>query len=111
MMPEEIVTLFAEALEGFEPIAGQPGNVNLQRLSEVLFGLLLPIPYDNEEGKQNLVGLLMETAKYRSIYGRDFVRPTRLKAYPATVTEDTKAVVYQKLEAEHKAKQRDYVTF
>ena len=76
MTPEEIVTLFAEALEGFEPIVGQPGDVDLQRLREVLFGLLLPIPYDDEAGQQNLVGLLMGATKYRSLYSCDFACPT-----------------------------------
>ncbi len=76
-MPDEIVTLFAKAIEGFEPIVGQLGNVDLQFLQEIIFGLFLQIPYDKEEGKHNLVGLLMKADKYHKIYGFGFVRPKR----------------------------------
>ena len=110
MTPEEIVTSFLEALEGFEPIADQPGDVDLERLREALYGLLLPIPYNEELGKQNLVGMLMDGIKYQSIYGVSFVRPRRPKAYPDGIGDDTKAVTYRKLEAEHKAKQKDYAS-
>ena len=45
MSPEEIVAKFAEALELFEPIEGQPSIRNLTQISELLTQLLLQIPF------------------------------------------------------------------
>ena len=46
MSPEEIVAKFAEALELFEPIKGQPSIRILTEIAEVLTQLLLQIPFD-----------------------------------------------------------------
>ena len=75
MSPEEIVTKFAEALELFEPIKGQPSIRDLTEILEVLTQLLLQIPFNETEGKDNLVGVINSTANYRSRYGQAFVIP------------------------------------
>ena len=51
MMPDDISTLFAEALEKFEPISSQPTESHLPELQEVLAQILLVIPYD--KGKRH----------------------------------------------------------
>ena len=66
MSPMEIVTKFAEALELFEPIEGQPSILNLTEIAEVLTQLLLQIPFDETEGKDNLVGIINLMTTYRS---------------------------------------------
>ena len=66
MSPEEIVAKFAEALELFEPIEGQPSIRNLTEIYEVLTQLLLQIPFDETEGKDNLVGIINSATNYRS---------------------------------------------
>ena len=46
MLPEEISTLFAKALEKFEPISGHLTDSHLEELREVLAQILLIIPCD-----------------------------------------------------------------
>ncbi len=55
MTPEEITTLFATAAAAFQPISGQPTNDDLTAIRNVLYPLLLDIPYD-EAGTHNLTG-------------------------------------------------------
>ena len=64
MSPEEIVAKFVEALELFEPIEGQPSIRNLTEIAEVLTQLLLQIPFDETEGKDNLVGIINSATTY-----------------------------------------------
>ena len=46
IMPDNVSTLFAEALESFVPISGQPVDSHLAELREVLYKILLVIMYD-----------------------------------------------------------------
>lgn len=110
MSPEEIVAKFAEALEQFEPVVGQPTDSDLNRIREVLVQILLVIPYDEAEGIHNLIGLIEEDGKYQAAYTKPFVRPTKLPIYDSAIPEDAKAVVRARMEAEHKAKRQDHVT-
>ena len=43
MLPDDISTLFAEALEKFDPITGQPTDSHLTEIREVLSQILLVI--------------------------------------------------------------------
>ena len=68
-IPEEIHTLFAEAIDAFEPIVCQPKDVDLYRLREAISPILLNIPYDMVNGgAANLVGIIMPDDTYKSIY-------------------------------------------
>ena len=69
MSPDEIVEKFAEALELFEPIERQPSIQNLTEIAEVLTQLLLQIPFDETEEKDNLVGIINLTTTYRKGFG------------------------------------------
>ena len=110
--PEEIHTLFAEALAAFEPIVGQPTDTDLFRLREVLSPLLLNIPYDMVNGgADNMVGIIMPKATYVSIYDREFTRPKPLKAYDDGIDEKASNVVRARAENLHKARLADYANY
>ena len=103
MTPKEIHTLFSEALDLFEPVLGHPTDANIQRICESITPILLFIPYDDNGGKDNLVGLIMADAKYTDLYGQSFVRPKRLAVYDASINTDTKNAEHVRVEATHKA--------
>ena len=107
--PEEIHTLFAEALAAFEPIVGQPSDADLFRLREAISPILLNIPYDMVNGgADNLVGLIMPTATYVAIYEKEFDRPKPLKSYDDTIDEKATNVTRARAENIHRAKLADY---
>jgi hypothetical protein len=60
MTPEEITTVFTTAATTFQPISGQPSDDNFTALCDVLYPLLLDIPYDLD-GTHNLIGLIKPT--------------------------------------------------
>ena len=64
MSPEEIVAKFAEALELFNPIGGQPSIRDLTEILEFLTQLLFQIPFDETEGEDNLIEVINLTANY-----------------------------------------------
>ena len=49
MSTEEIATKFAEAAERFPAITGQPRDQDVQDLRELVYGVLLDIPYDLQQ--------------------------------------------------------------
>jgi hypothetical protein len=91
MMPEEITTLFATAATLFQPIAGQLTNDNLMALCDVLYPLLLDIPFDMD-GTHNLIGLIKPMPLYTMTWGMAFPIPLQPPAYPA-IADDASAVV------------------
>ena len=111
MSPEEIVAKFVEAADLFEPISGQPSDVEITRIRETLTPILLQIPYDDAEARDNLVGLILGDAKYSAKYGQEFKPPKRVGAYDETLSDDAKAVVRAKTEAKWRAKRLDRATY
>ena len=83
MTPEEITMLFATAAATFQRIAGQPSNNNLTTLRDVLYLLLLNIPY-GEDGTHNLIGIIEPSTSYTDteIWGATFPIPVQPRAYP-----------------------------
>lgn len=59
--------LFASAAATFPAIAGQPTDDDLTVLQDVLYPLLLDIPYD-EGGLHNLIGLIEPPASYTATW-------------------------------------------
>ena len=110
MTPEEITALFATAAASLTPIAGQPTDDDLTRLRDVLYPLLLDIPYDKTEGGHNLIGLIEPTASYTERWGAPFPIPARPPAYPA-IADDASAVVRARSEATHAILVRDYASY
>ena len=70
MTSEEIVAIFATALDNFEPITGQPTNTDLTRLWEAVAPLLIQIMYDKTGRKHNLIGLIWSKLAYVIRYTR-----------------------------------------
>ena len=103
MTPEDVATLFAEASELFAAIFGQQTDANLHKLREVLFPILLDIPYDLAEGKQNLVGIISEDTDYNKDYVISFVWLAQKVAYNNTLAQDANNIVRAKAEATWKA--------
>ena len=111
MAPEEIVAKFANSLEHFEPIAGQPSDTDLTRIREVVAPLLLQILYDETGAVHNLVSLIRPEAAYITRYSAAFLEPTRVGEYDATINSNATAVVCAHKEAAHKAKRADRATY
>ena len=105
MMPEEITALFTTAASTFTPISGQPTDDDLTALREILYPLLLSIPYD-EDGDHNLIGLIENPDTYAETWGAPFPIPARPPAYPM-VADDASAVVWAHQEAKHASLVRD----
>ena len=61
----ELSTLFEAAREDFEVENGQPNDAYLVKIRAVITSILLLVPYDEENGNQNLVGLVWLTSKYK----------------------------------------------
>ena len=102
MTSEEIVAIFATALDNFEPITGQPTNTDLTRLWEAVAPLLIQIMYDKTGRKHNLIGLILTKIAYDACYGEAFPKPNRIDAYDPDIDDDAKSVVCERLEAAHK---------
>ena len=109
MTPEEITAAFAVAATTFQPIQGQPTDDDLTALREVLYPLLLDIPYD-KHGDHNLIGLVKPTTSYTNTWGAAFVIPNRPPAYPV-IANDATAVVRARSEAEHAVLKRDFASY
>ena len=109
MTPEEITTSFSSAAASFQPIVGQPTDDDLTALREVLYPLLLEIPYD-EPGSHNLIGLLEPTTSYSATWGTAFPIPARPPTYPV-IANDATPVERARAEAEHAVLVRDYASF
>ena len=111
MTPEEITSLFATAATAFQPIIGQPSDDDLTALQDILYPLLLDIPYDDQPGgTHNLIGIIEPTIAYQNRWGAPFPIPARPPAYPA-IPNDATAVVRARSEAEHAILVRDFAAF
>ena len=58
MKPGDVPLLFAELASTYEPIIGQPSDSDIVKITEVLSEALYQIPYNDEKGIHNLVGLI-----------------------------------------------------
>ncbi len=84
MKTEEITTLFATVATTFQPIVGQPTDNDLTALRDMLYPLLLDIPY-NMDGTHNLISLIKPMPSYTTMMGTAFPIPPRPPEYPAIV--------------------------
>ena len=74
MTSEEITALFATVATTFQTIMGQTTDNGHTTLCNVLYPLLLDIPYD-KDGTHNLIGLIEPNASYTTMWGAPFLRP------------------------------------
>ena len=72
MTPKEIVAKFAKVLKKFEPINGQPSDIDLMQIREAVVPLLLQLPYNKTGAVHNLIGLICPEAAYTMCYGAAF---------------------------------------
>ena len=77
MKPEDVPLLFAEMASTYEPILGQPSDSDIVKITEVLSEALYQIPYNDEKGAHNLVGLIQDKTSYLVDYKEAF--PTQKK--------------------------------
>jgi len=116
MTPEEITSLFATAAASFQPIIGQPTDDDLTALRDVIYPLLIDIPYteyainDPAATAHNLIGLIEPTATYTARWHEPFPTPVRPPAYPA-IPNDATAVVRARSEAEHAIIVKDFTSY
>ena len=110
MSPEELSTLFKAAREDFEVENGQPTNAYLVKIRSVITSTLLLAPYYEENGNNNLVGLVCSTIKYKATHqgNLDFHSPTRPAIYDPNITENDKPSIVRKKDITRKARVNDY---
>ena len=111
MIPEEIVSKFATALDNFESITEQPSDTNLTRLREAVAPLLLQILYDETGGEHNLIRLIRLKLADVARYGKAFPETKRFVAYDLDIDDDATAVVRARQEAAQKARRADCATY
>ena len=109
MTLEEIAALFAMVASAFQPIVGQPSDDDLTALRDVLYPLLLDIPYD-KDGTHNLIGLIKPRTSYTATWGAPFPIPARPPPYPA-IADDAAPVVRARREVEHAILVRDNASY
>jgi hypothetical protein len=109
MTPEEITAAFAAAASSYQPIVGQPTDYDLTALRDVLYPLLLQIPYD-EAGTHNLIGILEPNTSYTAMWGAAFPIPARPPTYPG-VADDATQVVRAREEANHAVLVKDFAAY
>ena len=76
-------------------------------LSEALY----QIPYDDETGVHNLVGLIQDKVSYLADYKAAFPSQKKPGIYDTSITELTKDSIRAMEEAVHKAKRQDHQFF
>ena len=101
--------LFAAAPHStYEPILGQPSNSDIVKITDVLSEALYQIPFDDEKGVHNLVGLIQDKESYTTDYKEAFPSPKKPGIYDPIITEGTKDSIRAQKEAIHKAKRQDF---
>ena len=102
---------FDAAREVFEVQEGQPTKNYITMIVEVIGGVLYPLRYDTEGGKDNLLGIILPDPKYVAKFGRSFKRPTHPGVYDKKLKRDEVTVEIRKAEAVWKAKIDDWDLF
>ena len=110
MSPEEIALVFADVTAKTTPINGNPTDDDLTALRDILYPILLAIPYD-VNGLHNLVGLIQPTATYAANWTAAFPRPARPASYDPNIANDATPVVRARMEASHAALIADYAAY
>ena len=80
-------------------------------MRELISEALYQIPYDDEKGIHNLVGLIQDKESYTVEYKAAFTSPKKPGIYDPTIIEIIKDAFRAQKEAVHKAKRQDYKLF
>ena len=111
MKPAKIQAAFAAALlDTFQPITDQPTDEDMTRLKSIILQQVVPIPYDGELGKHNLMGLVLPDANYKARHnGKSFpAYQNRPGAYTRLASA---AIVGERVEKEATHKVEDWKIF
>ena len=109
MTPEEITAVFATAAAAFTPLTHQPSDNDLVTLHDILYLLLLDIPYD-EDGHHTLIGIIKPTASYMATWGTPLPILVQPPAYPP-VPNNASAIVRARHEAVHVIRVHDFISY
>jgi hypothetical protein len=112
MTPTALALALATATLAFLPIAGQPTDDDLVRITNALAPILLKLTYDCANGVQNLWGLIADADRYLHHYGLAFARPaTRPAVYNLAIAEGASRVERTRAEAAWAARIQDYEAY
>ena len=103
----EIITAVGETLA---TIPGQPTQEELYDIKLALVQALYPIPFDAENGKHNLAGIVMDPAAYTTHFSKAFPTYSAPAAFEPDV-DSPDVGKRNKAICLNKAKQKDYSTF
>ena len=87
MKPEDVPLLFAKMASTYEPISGQPSDSDIVKITEVLSEALYQIPFDDEKGVHNFVGLIQDKESYLADYKEAFPTKKKPGIYDPSITE------------------------
>ncbi len=111
-MPNVITLLFKEARDAFPPIEGKPTDIDLLSIRERLLPILMEVPYNQLGGVHLLTSLITDNVRYAAEHGGNALkRPIRLPLYDTSIKDDATTVVHVRVEAAHKARLDNYVSF
>ena len=102
---------FAVFLDTFDPITGQPTDKDLNCLNLASLSVLVPIPFDRELGKHNLMGLLLSDGDYEQRMNLIFPPYLCPAIYDETIPKDSVLGDRAHTKVIHKAKIEDWKTF
>ena len=109
--PEEIAQRFADAAENFPACVGRPDFGYAQDLRDELASVLVEIPYDLTNGRDNLIALVLPDAEYTAEFSQAFSVPAKVGIYDTTIADEAQGAKKKKAEAEHEAKRIDRASY
>ena len=107
----DLHTLFEARRKAFEIVDVQPTDADLHRIVEEIAKLLYTIQFEKEEGKHNLIGLIMNKADYANCFGAPFPLPNHPTIYNKSTANGATGVISAKSEAVHCARITDWDEF
>ena len=108
---DDLHTLFKARRKSFEIIDDQPTYYDLHRIVEELIKILFPIQFDEEGGKHNIIGLIMDKADYINRLGAPFPRPNRPVIYDKSISDGMTGVIGVKAKPIYRARITDWDAF
>ena len=108
----DVVAAFAAALVDFTVNHDRPDDAYVQQVFDTIANTLYSLTYNTVEGVHNLMGIIKDTAAYKTKYTVAFVHPTRPKAFDNAIdTNEAVSLASRKAETIHRAKLADWATY
>jgi len=107
--PSDVIAAFKAASDAFPKFTGPPTDDSLRQIHEAITPILLPIPYDGEDGQDNLMGIILEDSVYKKHYNKKgFKQPTRLPIADTSIDINATTSQVAIATATHAAKRVDF---